>query len=176
VNPEVALRQHDIAVRTLGAAGYAQYEVSNFARRGHQCRHNLVYWRNQHYLAAGVGAHGHLPVRPAAALGLEASPGATAVRYWHGRGIAAFTTALRQGFLPISGWEAIDGATAEMERLMLGLRLAEGVGLDGQARDAARALARRRLVELTGGKVRATSRGQRVLNALALQLVGAAPA
>ncbi len=66
VDPETALRQHRIAVEVLARAGYAQYEVSNFARPGRQCAHNLVYWRNGHYAAAGVGAHGHLPAQPGA--------------------------------------------------------------------------------------------------------------
>jgi oxygen-independent coproporphyrinogen-3 oxidase len=72
VDPETALRQHRIAVEALARAGYTQYEVSNFARDGRQCAHNLVYWRNGHYAAAGVGAHGHLPAQSAASLGLNA--------------------------------------------------------------------------------------------------------
>ncbi len=43
----------------LRAAGYYHYEMSNFAKPGGESRHNLVYWHNQPYLAAGVGAHGY---------------------------------------------------------------------------------------------------------------------
>ena len=46
----------------LGAAGYAQYEVSAYARPGRQCRHNLNYWRFGDYLGIGAGAHGKLTV------------------------------------------------------------------------------------------------------------------
>ncbi len=42
----------------LSLAGYEQYETSNYARSSRQCRHNLLYWRNQEYLAIGPGAHG----------------------------------------------------------------------------------------------------------------------
>src|SRR5579872_6121253 len=56
-----SIRQHRIAVAVLEAAGYEQYEVSNFAIPGEACRHNLVYWHNGYYIAAGVGAHGHVP-------------------------------------------------------------------------------------------------------------------
>jgi len=45
------------AVESLQAAGFAQYEVSNFARPGEECRHNLRYWRREEYLAFGIGAH-----------------------------------------------------------------------------------------------------------------------
>lgn len=46
--------------RLLAEAGYEQYEISAFAKRGHRCRHNLNYWRFGDYLAAGAGAHGKL--------------------------------------------------------------------------------------------------------------------
>jgi len=44
----------------LGAAGYEHYEISNWARQGEECRHNLVYWRNGDWLGLGPGAHSHL--------------------------------------------------------------------------------------------------------------------
>lgn len=48
------------AVARLGEAGFAQYEVSNFARPGQECRHNLRYWRREEYLGFGLGAHSFL--------------------------------------------------------------------------------------------------------------------
>ncbi len=58
---ELWMYQHVRA--TLGAAGYAQYEISNFARPGHHARHNQSYWRGVDYLGLGAGAHSyaHLP-------------------------------------------------------------------------------------------------------------------
>lgn len=49
---------YDAATEKLDAAGYEQYEISNWSKPGHQCRHNLQYWRNQPYLGLGPGAHG----------------------------------------------------------------------------------------------------------------------
>lgn len=49
---------YEFAVMTLAAAGYEQYEISNWCLNGHECRHNLQYWRNLEYLGVGAGAHG----------------------------------------------------------------------------------------------------------------------
>jgi putative oxygen-independent coproporphyrinogen III oxidase len=59
----------------LGASGHAQYEISNYARAGRECRHNLNYWRGGAYLGAGAGAHSftHLPA-PGTRWGNEKNP------------------------------------------------------------------------------------------------------
>ena len=48
------------SVERMGRSGYSHYEVSNWARSGHECRHNLYYWRNRDWLGLGAGAHSHL--------------------------------------------------------------------------------------------------------------------
>ena len=167
-----SLRQHHIAVELLEGAGYAQYEVSNFALPGAASRHNLVYWRNGYYAAAGVGAHGHLPGAAAARLGLEVEPGAVSVRYWHGRGIAAYGRALRTGTLGVTGSEMVRPGMREQERVMLGLRLREGVSIDATRVGEARSLEELGLVVVDGDRVRTTARGEAVLNQVTLRLVG----
>jgi putative oxygen-independent coproporphyrinogen III oxidase len=167
-----SLRQHRIAVELLEGAGFAQYEVSNFALPGEASRHNLVYWRNGYYAAAGVGAHGHLPATAAAALGLEVDPGAVSVRYWHGRGIAAYGRAVRLGTSVVSGSEMVWPGMREHERVMLGLRLREGVSIASTRVEEARSLEELGLVVLEGDRVRATALGEAVLNQVTLRLVG----
>jgi oxygen-independent coproporphyrinogen III oxidase len=167
-----SIRQHRIAVETLEGAGYEQYEVSNFATHGEACRHNLVYWHNGYYLAAGVGAHGHVPVAAAAALGLASEPDTVSVRYWHGRGIAAYGRAIRTGGLGVTGSEPVGSVMREQERLMLGLRLREGVRIDGARIPEALSLQGLGLLVVEGDRVRATVRGEAVLNQVTLRLVG----
>lgn len=167
-----SMRQHRIAVEVLEGAGYGQYEVSNFALPGEECRHNLVYWHNGYYAAAGVGAHGHLPAAAAAAIGLEVEDGAISVRHWHGRGIAAYGRAIRAGELPVAGSEPVGPEMREQERVMLGLRLREGVRVGASALDEARSLEGLGLVAIDGDRVRATARGEAVLNQVTLRLVG----
>jgi putative oxygen-independent coproporphyrinogen III oxidase len=182
VAAEAALRQHWLAVDLAAAAGYRQYEVSNLARPGHECRHNLAYWDNRPYLAAGTGAHGHLPLPAARALGLvEAAVdsghggdavAAVAVRYWHVRSPARFTALAQAGRLPVEGVELVGPRAHEAERVMVGLRRSAGVRLDHPAsRRQAAALVPAGLLEWDGRTARATRRGQEVLNALVERLV-----
>ena len=57
-DPDYVAEIADWTAERLALAGFEQYETSNYARNGLQCRHNLIYWRNQEYLAIGPGAHG----------------------------------------------------------------------------------------------------------------------
>ena len=58
-DPDLAAEMYEWTGETLKRNGYVQYEISNWAKRGHQCRHNLQYWRGLPYLAFGAGAHGY---------------------------------------------------------------------------------------------------------------------
>ena len=177
-DPDTALRQHWMAVEAARDAGLRQYEISNLARPGSECRHNLAYWRNDFYLAAGVGAHGHLPPGAARALGIgsaNAHGRASAVRYWHTDSIPAFAEASSRGMLPVAGAESVDPQERRAESILVGLRLTgEGVELaDRGARREARALHQAGLLDWDGCRARVTARGQELLDAVALRLVDA---
>lgn len=171
VDPQTALRQHRIAVEELATAGFVQYEVSNFARNDRRCAHNLVYWRNGHYAAAGVGAHGHLPVALAAEFDLQPGPQALSFRYEHGRDVTAYVAERSAAPLSLRNVEWIDCDMRDEEAIMLGLRLREGVRLahDGAFREA-RELAAAGFLELDGPRATVTPRGEDVLNQVALRL------
>jgi oxygen-independent coproporphyrinogen III oxidase len=78
-DPDLQAEMYDLTCHVLGAAGYRHYEVSNWARPGHECRHNLGYWEGRSYLGLGAGAHSFRAgrrwwnVRP---------PGGTSPRRW----------------------------------------------------------------------------------------------
>jgi len=177
VDAETALRQHWITVEAAARAGLQQYEISNFARPGAECRHNLAYWRNAHYLAAGVGAHGHLPPGAARALGIGSGGRdiAVAVRYWHTDSIADYVAAAQRGLLPVSGAERVEPADRTAEAILVGLRLTrEGVALDDPgARREAEALHAAGMIVWDGRRARVTARGQELLDGVALRLVDA---
>jgi oxygen-independent coproporphyrinogen-3 oxidase len=58
-DPDMAAAMYELTERVLESAGYQQYEISNWATPGRQCRHNLQYWRGEPYLGFGAGAHGY---------------------------------------------------------------------------------------------------------------------
>jgi putative oxygen-independent coproporphyrinogen III oxidase len=171
VDAETALRQHWITVEAAARAGLRQYEISNFARPGAESRHNLAYWHNDFYLAAGTGAHGHLPPGAARRLGIAPPQGfagdTAAIRYWNTDSIPDYVA----GAPP--GAEAVTREQRAQESILVGLRLVgEGVELPGDARTAQQATALRDagLLTLEGRTARVTARGQELLDAVALRL------
>lgn len=102
-------------VEFLAQHGYKQYEISNFCKPGEECRHNLKYWRVEDYIGIGPAAHSCLEGR----------------RFYHPRGIEEYIAADGQNYVQ-------DGAGGDVsERLMLGMRLSEGIrpeqlGFDSQ--------------------------------------------
>jgi putative oxygen-independent coproporphyrinogen III oxidase len=99
----------------LAASGLPAYEISNHARPGAECRHNLAYWRYQDYVGIGPGAHGRLT--------RDGSKFATRQHRTPERWLAAVE---RVG-TGIAEMTAIDRGTAVEEMLMMGLRLTEGI-------------------------------------------------
>ena len=95
----------------LVAAGYRWYEVSNWAQPGGECRHNLGYWRDEDWWGAGPGAHSHLGD----------------LRFYNVKHPATYAQRLASGVLPVAGVEKLTAAQRHEERVMLGLRLREGL-------------------------------------------------
>lgn len=138
---EVAVDRMDALAAALAAAGYERYEVSNWARPGARCRHNLATWRGGDYLGLGAGAHGHWRGR----------------RWWEVRPTPTWIERVAGGAEPLGGAEELSAAEQRTERLAAGLRLVEGVDrsavepIDEAA--AARLAAARVLVD-DGGRLR----------------------
>ncbi|MFZ5890392.1 MAG: radical SAM family heme chaperone HemW [Myxococcota bacterium] len=106
----------------LAARGFRHYEVSNYAKPGAEAQHNLGYWRGEPYLGLGAGAWGTIPLN-GQRLRYRNTP--SAERYLGWAGPLRDFDLTREGEM-VAVTESLDGATAFAERLMLGLRLAEG--------------------------------------------------
>jgi oxygen-independent coproporphyrinogen-3 oxidase len=147
----------------LGAGGYPAYEVSSFARaRKHRSRHNTKYWRHVPYLGLGPSAHSF--------------DGAS--RWWNLRDWKQWAQAVEGGAGARDGSEVLSPLDLALEAVLLGLRTADGIELDRLARRhgfdllagnrelVARATAEGLLV-LDSGRLRPTTRGMAVADALA---------
>lgn len=99
-------------IETLENAGFVQYEISNFAKPSYQCKHNLIYWKNQEYLGLGVGAVGRLG----------------RVRYRNTEVVEEYIRSMHSGAIVQSVEEELTDELMLQENIMLGLRLREGVG------------------------------------------------
>lgn len=121
---DLAADMYELADALVTAQGLPQYEISNWARVGHECRHNLQYWRNLPYLGVGAGAHGY----------------AAGLRYEIVRPIPKYLELARQPneTLPypltstVERSESIDTSASMAEHMMTGLRLLrEGIDIAG---------------------------------------------
>jgi putative oxygen-independent coproporphyrinogen III oxidase len=157
----------DVTQDICAGAGLPAYEISNHARAGAQCRHNLVYWRAQEYAGIGPGAHGRLDIDGERhAIATEKRPEAWLMRVESlGHGVVTDETLTR-------------GEIAD-EFLLMGLRLAEGIDPQRYTRLAGRPLDPARIailrdegaVETTGdGRLRVTQSGFPVLDAVVADL------
>jgi putative oxygen-independent coproporphyrinogen III oxidase len=113
---DLAATQYQHAVDRLAGAGWRGYEISNWARPGHESRHNLAYWERRSYEAVGPGAHAFDGV----------------VRRWNAARLDGYLAALHppdggQPRLPPGGAETLDGDTATVEAVVLGLRTDRGL-------------------------------------------------
>ena len=107
---DVVADLYDNACRSLDESGFKQYEISNFAKAGRACQHNLNYWRGGEYIGFGAGAHSHIDGK----------------RTWCFQDPQTFIEKARLADT-IAGSEDLDNLRKLGERLMLGLRLREGI-------------------------------------------------
>ena len=155
----------------LTQRGFTHYEISNYAKPGQEARHNLGYWRGDDYLGLGCAAFGTL-----------STEGGAAVRYRNHRDPIRWAAAARSGDELESEREELDAETRLRERIMLGLRLADGLDLDRAAgtlgveawppsrRRAADKLLSRGRLEMESGRVRVPARARIWTDGVAAEL------
>ncbi len=124
---EATLAMHRLTREMLAAAGLPAYEVSNFARPGRECRHNLLYWRYGFYAGVGPGAHARLPAE-AVEGAEEGEEGATRLAVTSTRHPARWLRqALNEDGAGITEVEALRPRQVALEYLLMSLRTREGL-------------------------------------------------
>lgn len=158
--------KYELADDLLAAAGLHWYEVSNWARTpGDACRHNLAYWRGDDWWGVGPGAHSHVG----------------GVRWWNVKHPRAYADRLEAGLSPAAAREVLADATRALERVLLEVRLADGLptaALSDEGRHAVAGLVADGLVQgraaldRSDPRVVLTRRGRLLADAVVRALVG----
>lgn len=156
--------KYELADEVLTAAGFGWYEVSNWARTPtDRCRHNLGYWADGDWWGAGPGAHSHVG----------------GVRWWNVKHPSAYAGRLRAGASPAAAREVLTPEQRHDERVLLGVRLAEGLPIAELTATGAQAVAgliADRLIDgptaLRDKRIRLTLRGRLLADTVVRRLVG----
>lgn len=133
----------------LSAAGFHNYEISNWARPGHECRHNMVYWMQGNYRGFGCAAHSHEDGR----------------RWWNVRTPDRYISCVADGVSVEAADEILDVPTRRREALELSLRTSHGVPLDSLNEEELEGIVERR-----GDRLVLTRQGRLLANDVSLRL------
>ena len=150
-DPDLAVDQYEIADDVLSSHGFAWYEISNWARPGGPCAHNLGYWRADNWWGFGPGAHSHVD----------------GIRWWNVKRPATYRAMLAAGSSPAAGRELLTAQDRHVESVMLRVRMAEGFTVDDLPGDRVEHLRRDGLLEnADGARLRLTRKGRMLADAV----------
>ena len=156
---DVLAHRYELVDERLSAAGFSWYEVSNWARPGGECRHNLGYWDGGQWWGAGPGAHGYV--------------GAT--RWWNVKHPNSYAEILAGATLPVAGFEELGADALHTEGVLLKTRLRQGLPLAllvVDERERAETLTADGLLAADGDKLVLTPRGRLLADAVVRTLLG----
>lgn len=164
---EKLLKTYQAVVNTLSEAGYIRYEVSNFAKPGFVCKHNLTYWTRNEYLGLGVSAHSYID----------------SVRFFNTENLQSYCECLEtKNKAPVSSVTKLTTAEKKEEAVMLSLRTNEGLSTKAYEEEFHENFLAKHKDQLASfiklglltidreGNIKATAKGFLVLNKLILEL------
>jgi oxygen-independent coproporphyrinogen-3 oxidase len=153
-DPDLQADMFSAACDLLRDAGYHHYEVSNWAKPGFECRHNLGYWERRGYIGLGAGAHSFRDDR----------------RWWNLRPPEEYMARVEAGDLPLGGDEHLEPSDAYLEEVFLRLRILQGIPSSWVDAAIALPFLENGLLLEDGGSLVPTERGMLLLNELVLAL------
>lgn len=165
IDEDIDVDLYHYANEELTKAGFTQYEVSNYAKDGAYCYHNLKYWNSEEYIAFGPSAHGYIEGE----------------RYWNIRALSSYIEKLSKGTLPVLNREVLTKEQQCFEMAFLGLR---STGIDLQRFEQLFSIRledilknefelwkNEKLIEIHNGTVRSTSLGYQLNDAISLKVI-----
>jgi putative oxygen-independent coproporphyrinogen III oxidase len=153
-DPDLQADMFELACEVLAEAGYQHYEVSNWAKPGFACTHNLGYWERRPYVGLGAGAHSYRDNR----------------RWWNVRPPEMYLELVEGGTLPVGGEERLEPSDAHLEEVFLRLRILEGLPSSWVEPARSEPFLESGLLRNDDGSLVPTERGMLVLNELVLAL------
>jgi oxygen-independent coproporphyrinogen-3 oxidase len=153
----------DEAASLLATSGFTRYEISNYCRPGHACQHNQLYWQGGDYLGLGPSAQSYL----------------NGTRFGNVEDLPSYQKALEEGHLPTGEQEKLSQQQRQREKLVFGLRLAEGVDLrtlgevprDRDWEETLHRLTQAGLLEERSSWIKLTDLGRRYADSVAVSLL-----
>ena len=150
---DLQLEQYWAAADVLCAEGFDHYEISNWARAGYQCRHNLTYWEYRAYVGCGAGAHS-----------LLRHDDGSSERFWNLKGPKAYIDGVAAQGVAVANREVLPSERAVGEAAMIGMRLLDGTRAAVDFPAERQRLAAAGLLVEEGERVRLTRRGVELAN------------
>lgn len=157
---EAQVAMYDECCERALSKGFSQYEISNFAKPGRECRHNLCYWYGEEYAGYGPGAVGSMT-----------DPIGGRYRYTNLKHPERFSDAVEAGDRLDFERESLDGDVLRTERVMLGLRLNEGVSSELLNPGPVKRLIERGWLTERDGRAALTAEGRHFCSEVALELI-----
>lgn len=151
--------KYEIASRVLAAAGYENYEISNWSTPGYSCRHNRLYWGQGNYVGFGCAAHSH-----------QRRPDGTSRRWWNARTPERYIELVEGNRPTETAGEDLARPVVELEALQLNLRMDTGVPSSAFAEADLEEFMQFGLLEAVGGNVRLTMKGRLLANSVSIRL------
>lgn len=165
IDEDIDVQLYDYAHQELTKVGFVQYEVSNYAKNGDLCKHNLKYWNSEEYISFGPSAHGYVQ----------------GTRYWNVRALSSYIDKVSSGVLPVINKEILTKEQRCFEKAFLGLRstgisLSDfedefGVNLLDAIENDIKLWEHEKLIEIHNGILRSTSLGYQLNDAISLKVI-----
>ena len=124
VDDDLTAEKYLMADDAFTKGGFTWYELSNWSKNDGQSKHNIAYWLNKNWWGAGPGAHSHINGK----------------RWWNVKHPNLYREKLQENHSPVLDSEVLDSIQIESERLMLSIRLPEGIAKDSLSVDQIKSL------------------------------------
>ena len=166
LDEDTDIDMYEYTINTLKKHGYNQYEISNYAKKGKECKHNIIYWKCDNYLGLGPGASGYI----------------NDVRYSNIEDLNEYNNKINQNIKPISEENKLSEKDKIEEFIFMGLRMNEGINLEvfkerfkidfyELYKDVLDKLLERELIKLDKFNLSLTQKGREISNSVFIEFI-----